>query len=542
MEYYRSLVLCLLVLHGCLVCEGYRGAVASMMWASTYNETLAKYDQMSSRAALAGAQIIVFPESITWDDATRRDALLSSQEVPPLFTVPCEALDASNFTQVYLLSCMAKKNNIVVVSNILARLKCNGTTCPRDGFYIYNTEVALNEEGVLIAVYHKRHDYRPLDRPPLQIVSFNTSFGVEFGMFVCYDMCFLTPTEELYAQGIRNFVFSTFWYNEVPLQTATLSQQGWSRWYGVNLLAANTASARSRSGSGIYSSGEVLALDFNVTASWPSPDALLVADLPDTPPPRTSMEENVQSVVQDSSLPFIASPLPRAAEASRMIHRQVKCSIPTAEDAGSGECAVLPQGSSGTVALNVVLPGVRCAATLNISTTTTVPHVLYASEWRPTDPTDARLDVCSIMRCPKLHDRPDEPSADKSVLRCAAGVYKGELNVSSFELEMSSPTVAIVSPLVGLGYAENVWSSDKIYFSFNNSTKLARLQGKPGFARTVPSDSSEKPLYLATLYGVDSSSPFTSSFSSSSSSSSSSYASRRNRRQHQTSYDTLKRN
>ena len=91
--------------------------------------------------------------------------------------------------------------------------------------------------------------------------------------------------DQLVARGVRNFVFSTHWSNEVPLQTATTSQQGWSRWFGANLIASNIADKREHAGSGIYAAGDAKAVSFDADASaWPMADALLIADLNAGPP------------------------------------------------------------------------------------------------------------------------------------------------------------------------------------------------------------------------------------------------------------------
>ena len=46
------------------------------------------------------------------------------------------------------------------------------------------------------------------DTPPEEVVSFTTSFGVEFGLFVCYDLVHSTPEDELLAKGVTQFPYS----------------------------------------------------------------------------------------------------------------------------------------------------------------------------------------------------------------------------------------------------------------------------------------------------------------------------------------------
>lgn len=59
--------------------------------------------------------------------------------------------------------------------------------CPPDGRFQYNTQVAFSETGQLLAKYHKYHlFYEPQYNTPAlpEVVYFDTSFGVRFGMMV----------------------------------------------------------------------------------------------------------------------------------------------------------------------------------------------------------------------------------------------------------------------------------------------------------------------------------------------------------------------
>lgn len=93
------------------------------------------------------------------------------------------------------------------------------------------------------------------DYPELEYSSFSTDFGVEFGLFTCFDIIFANPAVELVARkGIRNFVFPTAWVDELPFLTAIQAQSLWAQSNNVNLLAAGYHEpARGSLGSGIYS-------------------------------------------------------------------------------------------------------------------------------------------------------------------------------------------------------------------------------------------------------------------------------------------------
>jgi len=118
--------------------------------------------------------------------------------------------------------------------------------------------------------YHKTHLFEgekkwfdvPVWGPEYRF--FDTTFGVRFGQFVCFDVrpvplcfaashCSLTSrtllqlffhepeVAEAYQYGIQHFVFSTSWVNTalVPLMAATQLQQAFSRSTNVTLLASN---------------------------------------------------------------------------------------------------------------------------------------------------------------------------------------------------------------------------------------------------------------------------------------------------------------
>ena len=80
----------------------------------------------------------------------------------------------------------------------------------------FNTQVALGEDGRILAKYHKTHRYlssgcvgdghqQPGGQDPRY---FDTSFGVRFGMMLCYDLCFHTPGIELVSGAKRVVVIS----------------------------------------------------------------------------------------------------------------------------------------------------------------------------------------------------------------------------------------------------------------------------------------------------------------------------------------------
>lgn len=54
------------------------------------------------------------------------------------------------------------------------------------------------------------------------VVTFDTDFGVKFGVFICFDIYFEQPMRSLLEQGVTHFVYPTFWFNEVPFMTGEI--------------------------------------------------------------------------------------------------------------------------------------------------------------------------------------------------------------------------------------------------------------------------------------------------------------------------------
>jgi predicted amidohydrolase len=298
------------------VCKGSAAQVAN----ATKLGNVATMDRMMASAAAKGARIIVFAEgALGISSATYKKGNKSyndgggvaagglAEPIPePLGVktpiVPCDFIgdEASASPALVALSCSARKHKIVVVYDTGDLVKCAPSDpynkseycweCPPEGFMRFNTQVALGEGGELLAKYHKTHRYlaskcigdghqQPGGQDPRY---FDTSFGVRFGMMLCYDICFHTPGIELAVgeHNISDFVFSTHWENEEgpPVSLATAFFQSWSRGVGANLLAANQGMGLMHTGSGIYSHGQALA------SAWepanPHDEALLIATVP----------------------------------------------------------------------------------------------------------------------------------------------------------------------------------------------------------------------------------------------------------------------
>ena len=255
------------------------------------------YASHMERASQQGARIIVFPEDgLYGSELESRDGALPYLEplptVPPGspgIAVPCTPDSATPTPVLTRVSCLATQHNLTVVLNMGDLVSCAATAsgCPPDGRFQFNTQVAVSEKGVLLAKYHKTHlfpeDLLYFDRPPSpEMAYFDTSFGVRFGMFICFDIFFQFPSVALVQElGITHFVYSTYWVNTgtVPLITAIQMQQAWSRANHAALLASNIGYGYEDSGSGVYVAGRAIKHIFLPRLNQTG-DNLLVAPVP----------------------------------------------------------------------------------------------------------------------------------------------------------------------------------------------------------------------------------------------------------------------
>ena len=302
---FCSLFLFMLSTYPCTAKKGYTAAVYEhvtyflpFQQKFTRNEALevmkknlAVYVTKAGEAKSRGAEIIVFPEDGLYGFSYTREEIFPFLEVIPnpskLQTSwnPCR--DPNRFRNVEVLielSCIARNSSIVVIANMGDVQYCDKSDphCPKDGRYQFNTDVVLESDGTLIAKYHKQnlfHEDQFNTPQKVEIVIFNTSFGVTFGVFTCFDMLFHDPAITLVEKyGVRNIVFPTAWFHGFPTLISVEFQQAWSRLTCVNLLAANQhQSLIGMGGSGIYSCGEALTYVYDMKTYE---GHLLIATLP----------------------------------------------------------------------------------------------------------------------------------------------------------------------------------------------------------------------------------------------------------------------
>ncbi|KAL5279092.1 BTD.2 family protein [Megaselia abdita] len=194
--------------------------------------------------------IIVFPEYIL------KEKVYTYVPDPEDKITPCDKLDYQ-----YLLSevsCYARSAKKYIVINLFEKVLCeSGPKCSKDGIINYNTNVVFDRNGTVISRYRKTHLYyteyekATLKKPDLS--TFTTDFGVTFGHFICFDLNFYTPAQQLADQGITDFVYPTYWFQEFPFQTALQLHQGWAHANNVNFLSAGGSYPFTQTtGSGIF--------------------------------------------------------------------------------------------------------------------------------------------------------------------------------------------------------------------------------------------------------------------------------------------------
>jgi len=255
---------------------------------SKLNKNLEIYEQAVVASVKQGVQVLVFPEfGLTPSAMDKRSDLYPFIEVIPDVSTnvtPCNDASFADRPILQRMSCAAQKNKQLILVNMIDNVACSSGTdgnCPSDGHYQYNTDVIFNEQGKLDAKYHKSHEIKSLqsayDVAPTTEVSYKSSFGVEFGLFICYDIMFEDPPKVLRSRGIQHFLYAVAQY-EIGEKTII---EGWSRNNNATVLSANLGSGGRQDCSGLIVNGDALeAKKINVRNKDFPNDNILVATVP----------------------------------------------------------------------------------------------------------------------------------------------------------------------------------------------------------------------------------------------------------------------
>jgi predicted amidohydrolase len=243
---------------------------------ATLAANLAQYESAVETAVAGGAQLIAFPEWGLFGDAVGFGAADTLRPYCPLTwsqatamarqpgLVPCDAGGDVAASALGAISCLARRSKIDIVYN-----DCVVNDQPGAQAGLFNVDFAVLANGTVAAAYRKTHVFfhSVFDEPsPPRLVSFVSSFGVRFGMFVCKDILFPNPSSGLRKLGITEFVTSAQ-INLVGGGLGRTAFRAWSVVHGANLVAANGG----KSASGIFARGKSL------TANQPSAAPVLIA-------------------------------------------------------------------------------------------------------------------------------------------------------------------------------------------------------------------------------------------------------------------------
>lgn len=255
------------------------------------------------------ADIIVFPEdSLVGEGPIRgvpgsawRDGIaLQAEDVPdPRSTdqpiIPCDNSDFDDRPILQNLSCIAAENKIYLVTCLADIKQCTPSNitqdgeCREDGFLMYNTQVAFDRKGTLVARYHKYHLYGEyfFDVPKEQeFIYFDTDFGARVGLYICFDRIFRDPMIGLVKDhNVTMMALSTFFFDEHPFLVSHQIDQFQSTRLGVNIVSANAKYlSTGTSGAGIFSPKYTALSDHDVgKGSRSTRPRLLIANLPRNP-------------------------------------------------------------------------------------------------------------------------------------------------------------------------------------------------------------------------------------------------------------------
>lgn len=217
---------------------------------SIVQQNLERYDDAARAARKNGAQIIVFPEWGLFGRPPRTTPLSKSsmelfkEAVGEVGENLAARTNDESCSIVHRLAVLAQKHSIVVVANV----------CEDNGEgKLFNTEVALSEDGILLAKYHKMNVFlrHIFDTPPTkEVVTFRTSFGVTFGLFVCFDLLWPEPQTSLRNEhNVTQFCYSVAF---VDSRLTNWYYNSWAKKNQATLLASNL-----NGGSGIFTADGV---------------------------------------------------------------------------------------------------------------------------------------------------------------------------------------------------------------------------------------------------------------------------------------------
>ncbi len=251
-----------------------------------------QFEKYISIAASASprANIVVFPEWSHGGDIKNKETIFPYAEPLPWVTQgstinPCRKNDTAT-PMLNMVSCMAARYKMLVCYNGVDKVPNTHPSCNSKDFggqCVFNTQICLDEGGNLVAKYHKSHvaEVFTFDTPQQpEIVYFDSSFGVRFGVFICFDIMWPEPSNSLIEKQAYNIPYS------VAINFAgagPLAFKAWSWARKANIIVSN--SGTDPNNGGFWSLGGAN-LTYNVTTvdePGSKAGALLFGRLPKNP-------------------------------------------------------------------------------------------------------------------------------------------------------------------------------------------------------------------------------------------------------------------
>lgn len=174
--------------------------------------------------------IIVFPESTL---NTRETAEYVPEPVDRI--APCD--DAKYDIIMRNISCAAKNRKMYIVINLTEKSDCPNAAmisqndpraCSSNNLNKYNANIVFDRNGVVISRYRKFNLFGEAGINTTLVAdhsTFTTDFNVTFGHFICFDLMFKVPAQELLSEyGVRDIIFPTMWFSELPFLTGVYIQ------------------------------------------------------------------------------------------------------------------------------------------------------------------------------------------------------------------------------------------------------------------------------------------------------------------------------
>lgn len=257
------------------------------------SENLNIYERAIQLAESHNVQVIVFPEfglTAVKNASTREDLYPFAEQIPIVDAshpiAPCGNASYASSSILYRMSCAAKESGMLTLVNTIDWVNCNpasDSACPSDNHYQYNTDILFDEQGVLVAKYHKSHEWPTFlgvyDQPaePSE-VSYLSNFGVEFGLFICFDIVFEDPPKVLRSRGISHFLYAVA-QGKIGLETLITD---WSKQQSATVLAANLGAGVTGDCSGILVNGTQLGGGkYSLGPAFPAGENILVINVPE---------------------------------------------------------------------------------------------------------------------------------------------------------------------------------------------------------------------------------------------------------------------